>query len=149
MQRVSTRAWCVLYNMCLCRVSGIAGVQMRCVRGFGRVRQWILQCPEQRCVGYERGQSAKQGSTRREKEQGQTGHDMRRKAHATRNVSSDEPPVVKSALATCLAPLAFGKRIPETECLVPGARDNCLAIRAHREVEDATRVASQRCNHLQ
>ncbi len=74
---------------------------------------------------------------------------MRRKVHATRNVSSDEPPVVKSALATCLAPLAFGKRIPETEGLVPGARDNCLAIRAHREVEDATRVASQRCDHLQ
>ena len=58
-------------------------------------------------------------------------------------VSSDKSTVVKSALATRLATLALGKCVPEAERLVPGACDNRLAIRAHREVQDATRVACQ------
>jgi hypothetical protein len=63
------------------------------------------------------------------------------KVHADREkkcprsmVSSDEPTVVKSALATRLATLTFGKRVPESEGLVPGACDDRLAVRAHREI---------------
>ena len=49
-------------------------------------------------------------------------------------VSSDEPTVVKSAFSTPIATLALGKRVPEAEGLVPGACDDRLAIRAHREI---------------
>jgi hypothetical protein len=64
-------------------------------------------------------------------------------------VSSDEPTVVKSAFATRIATLALGKRVPEAEGLVPGARDDRLAIGAHREIQDATRVPRQRRDYVQ
>jgi hypothetical protein len=63
-------------------------------------------------------------------------------------VSSDEPPVVKPALAARLATLAFLERVPETEGLVSSARDNCFSIRTHRKVKDTTCVARERSNHV-
>jgi hypothetical protein len=82
------------------------------------------------------------------------GYDRRRGKQSKRKVSqsivsSDEPPVVKPTLATRLATLALWECVPETEGLVPCARDNCFPIGTHREVEDTTCVAGERRNHVQ
>lgn len=66
-----------------------------------------------------------------------------------RKSSSDEPPVIEPALATRLATLTLREGVPEAEGLVPGAGDDRLAIGAHREIEDATRMARQRRDHVQ
>jgi len=134
MQRVSTRAWCVLYNMCMCRVKGTDGI---CVWRFWGSEIGYCSAQNKRGVGYERlserkARIRKISKTGREKPHNQVVY-----------MSSDKPPVVKPALATRLATLALGERVPEAEGLVPCARDNCPTIGTHREVEDATRMAGE------
>jgi hypothetical protein len=110
------------------------GTDEMCEGVWGRKSDiWILECPEQKCVGYEKGRSKDPQDEKWNKD----GQPMPgRKVHARHNVmvSSDEPTVVKPAFATRLATIALRKRVPEAEGLVPGACDDCLAIRTHREI---------------
>jgi len=155
-KRESTHAWCILYNMYVCRESGIAGYRWDVCTGLGvwGGRREIGYCRAQNedVAGMKKEcQSTKQGSTRREKKRNK-GHDRGRKNGFRRRpsiVSSDEPPVVKPALATPLASLTFLECVPETEGLVSSARDNCFPIRTHRKVKDTTCVACERSNHVQ
>lgn len=40
------------------------------------------------------------------------------------------------------------KRVPKSERLVPGTRDDSLPVGAHGEVQDAVRVSRKRGNHV-
>jgi len=61
---------------------------------------------------------------------------------------SYQPPVIQSTLLLPLVILFLRERIPEPQRLVPGTSDNCLSIRAHRQVQNTIRVSGEGGNHV-
>lgn len=61
----------------------------------------------------------------------------------------DQLGIIKSTLPASLNTLPPRKRIPKPQRLVSRTSDDGLAVRAHREVQHAIRMARQRRNHIQ
>jgi hypothetical protein len=110
-------AW---YNMIRCESIGA------CVRAC--VRSWCIV----RIILYMRCMSSRDGGRIARVQIGCAGR--RGRKHRRNRGLPDEAPVIEAAFPARFSAFPFRKCVPEAERLVSRARDDRLAIRAHREV---------------